>query len=131
MDSSAPGSTYGATPSPKLSTVPVFAVPSITPSLKATVTSSRLYWVMEPIGPLISGRARCFPNSSVPVSTGPSSAKVSKFRRIFFHACQLTFAPFPGALEPGPGRVFPQPSPLHSGQALQLRMVLRAFSQIS
>ena len=29
-------------------------------------------------------------------------------------------APLPGALEPGPGMVFPQARPLHTGQALQL-----------
>jgi hypothetical protein len=36
------------------------------------------------------------------------------------HAFQLSFAPLPGAFEPGPGIVFPQPRPLHSEHALQL-----------
>mgnify|MGYP004422750669 CR=1 FL=1 len=34
------------------------------------------------------------------------------------HAFQLSFAPLPGAFEPGPGMVFPQPRPLHSGHSL-------------
>ena len=131
MDSRAPGSTAGTTPSPKQSIVPVAAAASITPSLKATVTSSRLYWVMDPIGPLISGRAKRLPKRLQPVSTGPSSTKVSKFRRMLFQAAQLSCAPFPGAFEPGPGSVFAQASPLHSGQALQLRIVFLAFSSTS
>ena len=36
------------------------------------------------------------------------------------HAFQLSWAPLPGALEPGPGMVLPQAKPLHTGQALQL-----------
>ena len=131
IDSSAPGSVTCASPSPKQSMVPVAAVPSITPSLKATVTSSLLYCVMEPIGPLISGRANDLPNSVQPISTGSSSSKVSKFSRMSFQACQFTCAPLPGAFDPGPGRVFPQPRPLHSGHALQFRIVFLAFSRTS
>ena len=65
------------------------------------------------------------------MSTGASGANTSMFSRISCHAFQFAFAPFPGAFEPGPGIVLPQASPLHSGQALQLRIVFRAFSRTS
>ena len=51
------------------------------------------------------------------VSTGVFGAMVSMFRHQRRHARQLSFAPLPGAFEPGPGIVLPQPRPLHSGQA--------------
>jgi hypothetical protein len=48
------------------------------------------------------------------------------------HAFQLSFAPFPGAFEPGPGMVFAHASPLHSGHTLQFGpMFFLAFASTS
>ena len=129
--SSAPATVFSTMPSPKQSTIPVSAQARIIAALNPTVTSSLLYWVMEPMGPVRIGRLKRCPNRSIWVSTAVSGAKVSTFRRIAFQPFQFSCAPFPGALDPGPGRVFPQPSPLHSGHTLQLRMVFLAFSRTS
>ena len=77
------------------------------------------------MGAAITGRENVRPNSSSDVSTGVFGAMVSMFRHQRRHAHQLSFAPLPGAFEPGPGIVLPQPRPLHSGQTLQ-RGAMRA-----
>ena len=77
------------------------------------------------MGAAITGRENVRPSSSSDVSTGVFGAMVSMFRHQRRHACQLSFAPLPGAFEPGPGIVLPQPRPLHSGQTLQ-RGAMRA-----
>ena len=71
------------------------------------------------MGAAITGRENVRPSSSSDVSTGVFGAMVSMFRHQRRHARQLSFAPLPGAFEPGPGIVLPQPRPLHSGQTLQ------------
>ena len=72
------------------------------------------------------------PKSSMPVSTGVLGTIVFMLSLYGRHAFQLSFAPLPGAFEPGPGIVFPQPRPLHSEHALQLgAMFFHACSSTS
>ena len=82
------------------------------------------------MGAAITGRENVRPSSSSDVSTGVFGAMVSMFRHQRRHARQLSFAPLPGAFEPGPGIMLPQPRPLHSGQTLQ-RGAMRARARCS